>query len=97
MAQRVKNPPAMWETWVRSLGWKDSVGKGKWLPTLWPENSMDRGAWRATVHGVANSWTQLSDPQFFINTVYINIVYKSESEVSQYTDALLSEPPGKFS
>ena len=22
------------------------------------ENSMDRGAWQATVHGVANSWTQ---------------------------------------
>ena len=24
------------------------------------ENSMDRGAWWATVHGVAKSWTQLS-------------------------------------
>ena len=22
VAQRVKNPPAMWETWVRSLGWE---------------------------------------------------------------------------
>ena len=25
------------------------------------ENSMDRGAWQATVHGVTKSWTQLSD------------------------------------
>ena len=25
------------------------------------ENSMDRGAWQATVHGVAKSWTQLSN------------------------------------
>ena len=25
------------------------------------ENSMDRGAWWATVHGVEKSWTQLSD------------------------------------
>ena len=25
------------------------------------ENSMDGGAWQATVHGVAKSWTQLSD------------------------------------
>ena len=25
------------------------------------ENPMDRGAWWATVHGVAKSWTQLSD------------------------------------
>ena len=24
-----KNPPAMWETWVRSLGWEDPLGKGK--------------------------------------------------------------------
>ena len=24
----VKNPPAMWETWVRSLGWEDPLKKG---------------------------------------------------------------------
>ena len=29
MAQVVKNPPAMWETWVQSLGWEDPVEKGK--------------------------------------------------------------------
>ena len=28
VAQLVKNPPAMWETWVRSLGWKDLLEKG---------------------------------------------------------------------
>ena len=27
--QLVKNLPAMWETWVRSLGWKDPPRKGK--------------------------------------------------------------------
>jgi len=25
VAQMVKNPPAMWETWVRSLGWEDPL------------------------------------------------------------------------
>ena len=37
VAQLVKNPPAMWETWVLSLGWEDSLEKGK-LPTpvFWP-------------------------------------------------------------
>ena len=25
VAQLVKNPPAMWETWVRSLGWEDPL------------------------------------------------------------------------
>ena len=29
VAQLVKNPPAMRETWVRSLGWEDSLEKGK--------------------------------------------------------------------
>ena len=28
VAQMVKNLPAMWETWVRSLGWKDPLQKG---------------------------------------------------------------------
>ena len=27
--QLVKNLPAMWETWVRSLGWEDPLEKGK--------------------------------------------------------------------
>ena len=29
LAQLVKNPPAMWETWVRSQGWEDPLEKGK--------------------------------------------------------------------
>ena len=28
VAQMVKNLPAMWETWVRSLGWEDPLEKG---------------------------------------------------------------------
>ena len=27
VAQTVKNPPVMWETWVRSLGWEDPLEK----------------------------------------------------------------------
>ena len=29
VAQLVKNLPAMWETWVQSLGWEDALEKGK--------------------------------------------------------------------
>ena len=29
VAQLLKNLPAMWETWVRSLGWEDPLEKGK--------------------------------------------------------------------
>ena len=28
VAQLVKNPPAMWETWIRSLDWEDPLEKG---------------------------------------------------------------------
>ena len=28
VAQSVKSPPAMWETWVPSLGWEDPLEKG---------------------------------------------------------------------
>ena len=36
--QLVKNLPAMWETWVQSLGWEDLLEKGKVIPTpaFWP-------------------------------------------------------------
>ena len=29
VAQLVKNPPAVWETWVQSLGWEDPLEKEK--------------------------------------------------------------------
>ena len=32
-AQLLKNLPAMWETWVRSLGWEDPLEKGKATPS----------------------------------------------------------------
>ena len=54
MAQMVKNLPAMQETQVGSLGWEDSPGEGHGNPLQYSclENSMDRGAWWATVRGV---------------------------------------------
>ena len=58
----VKNLPAVWETWVQSLGWENpGEGHGNPLQYSCLENSMDRGAWQATVLGVTKSWTQLSD------------------------------------
>ena len=63
MAQTVKNVPAMWETWVRSLGWEDplEVGMATHSSVLAWRIPMKRGAWQATVHGIAKSLTQLSD------------------------------------
>ena len=59
----VKNPPAMRETWVRSLGWEHPLEEGMATHSrilVW-RIPMDRGTWQAAVHGVTKSQTQLSD------------------------------------
>ena len=50
----VRNLPAMWETWVLSLGWEDPLEKsmGTHSSVLAWKIPMHRGAWWATVHGV---------------------------------------------
>jgi len=53
VAQLIKNPPAMRETWVQSLGWEDPLEKGK-------ATHSSILAWRIpdyTIHGVAKSQT----------------------------------------
>ena len=62
----VKNLPGMWGTWVQSLGWEfpleeDMETHSSVLAWRIP---MHRGAWEATVHGVAKTRTQQSDFQF---------------------------------
>ena len=60
VAQTVKNLPAMPETQVQFLGGEEPPGEGNGHTLQYSrlENSMDRGAQWATVHGVAKSQTQ---------------------------------------
>ena len=63
VAQTVRNLPAMWETWVWSLYWEDSLEDGMATPSrilAW-SIPIDRGAWRSTVHRVTKSQTWLSN------------------------------------
>ena len=51
VAQFIKNLPAVWETWVQSLGWEDPLEKGMATSSnilAW-KIPMDRGAWQAAV------------------------------------------------
>ena len=59
----MKNLPATQGTWVRSLGQQDPSGESNGNPLQYSclENPMDKGAWWATVHGVTEGQTQLSD------------------------------------
>ena len=63
MAQTVKNPPAVQESWVQFLDWEDPLKEHIAIHSsilAW-RIPMDRGAWWATVSGVTKSQTQMSD------------------------------------
>ena len=47
VVQLVKNPPALWETWVRSLGWEDPLEKGKATHSIF---------WPGEFHGLYSPW-----------------------------------------
>ena len=70
VVQPVKNLPAMWEAWVRSLGQEDPLEKGKATHFIIL-------AWRiprTTVHGVEKSRTQLSDFSLSLSDSQIRIL-----------------------
>ena len=68
----------MFDPWVRKIL---REGNGNPFQYSCLGNPMDRGAWQATVHGVAKSWTQLS---MIAHTCYLHIssVQFSRSVVS---------------
>ena len=68
-----KNLPAMWQTGVRSLGQEDYPGEGNGYPVQnsFLENSMERGGWWATVHGVTKSQTLKLEMMVLLNTQYL--------------------------
>ena len=54
VAQLVKNPPTIPETWIQSLGWEGSPGEGKGYQLQYS----------GLENGVSKRWTQLSDFPF---------------------------------
>ena len=63
MKRQIDSPQAslLDQTLVPGLGRSPGEGNGYPLQYFCLQSLMDRGAWRAIVHGVAKSWTQLSD------------------------------------
>ena len=67
VAQMVKCLPAMWETWVQSLGWEDRLGKEMATHSstpAWKIPWMEEPDGLHTVHVVEKSQTRLSDCTF---------------------------------
>ena len=95
MVQMVKNLPAMQETRVRSLSWKDPLKKGMaaYSSILAVENPMDRGVWQAKVHGVTKSWTQIKQLSTHAchslrTKIYVYITHLFVSFISQSQDII---------
>ena len=89
MTQMVKNLPAMRETWVRSLGREDPLEEGMATHSsilAW-RIPMDRGAWRAAVHGIAESDT----------TEQVSTAHHFKYPISKYSDLLTCSGLSHFS
>ena len=74
VAQLVKNPPAMRESWVQSLGWEDPLEKGK---------ATHSSILAYTVHGATKSWLQLSEFYFPFNLALESILSPSLKKLSK--------------
>ena len=70
--------------------WADYNGEGDGTPLQYSclENPMDGGAWLAAVHGVAKSWTRLSD---FTFTFHFHAL---EKEMATHSSVLAWRIPG---
>ena len=77
-------PVTGWQTIASCLG----EGNGNPLQYSCLENPMDRGAWKAAVHGVAKSWTRLSD---FSLTFHFHAL---EKEMATHSCVLAWRIPG---
>ena len=65
VAQLIKNLPAMWETWVPSLGWENPLEDDMVTHSVFlPGESHGQTSLQATVHWVTKSQALLSDFRF---------------------------------
>ena len=97
VAQLVKNPPAMWETWILSLSWEDPLEKGKATHSSilawrfpWTVWSMGLKNVRATFTFTVNLQCCVSFKYTAVIQLYIYIYYFSDSFSLQVTTRYLS-------
>ena len=83
-----KEPVETWETWVTTLGQEDPLKEGMATHSsilAW-RIPMDRGAWWASVHGVAKSWTRLKQLHMHAYCLiqYISHIWKFKFNVKLF-------------
>ena len=96
-----KNPPAKAGDardmgLIPGLGRSTGEGNGNPLQYSCLENPMDRGTWWAIVHGVAKSWTRLSDSTHTLFSHAAAAATKSLQSCPTLCDPIDSSPPGSL-
>ena len=91
----LKNLPVQ-ETWVQSLGWEDPLEEGMATHSSVPARkiSINRKAWWAAVHGVAQSRTQLSDFTFTFDFNALEKDMATHSSILAWRIPGMGEPGG---
>ena len=88
VAQSVRNPPAIWETWVWSLGWEDSLEEGMATHSsiLASRIPMDRGACRLSPwdRKELDTTEQLSTAQHVLIIVLFLVFWESSVQFPQW-------------
>ena len=79
VAQLVKNPPAMQDTWVQTLGWKHPLEKEIAIPAFWP----------GEFHGLYSPWGHKDSDTTEHLSLYLDI-YRWESVTGLLYGILLS-------
>ena len=76
-------------------GWGRSPGEGRGYPLQYAclEKSMDRGAWRATVHGITKSRTRLSSSHTHTHTHGLAVSGSATQDAEKYQE--LCDCPGQ--
>ena len=64
---------------IPGLGRFPGEGNGNWLQYSWLGNTLDRGAWQITVHGVTKSWTWLSTCSPIHHTCLVSVCALSQA------------------
>ena len=90
VAQLVKNPPAMQETWVPSLGWKSPLEKGKAAVLRLPTAVF----WLGEFHGLYSPWSrkELDTTDFQFTSIISQTSGISKAKPSSF--AALTKPKG---
>ena len=106
VAQLVKNPPAMWETWIQSLGWEDPLEKGTATHSSILVWRIPWTVWSMGLQRVGHNWATFTSlylmhvelppcnalaPGFCLPCLFLGISHHSSLNLNVFSEEIPSE------